>query len=183
MPQGVEMMARTILRNPIRIVVGYKNAAAAEIEQKLVFVGSEQGKPLALRQLIQKGLNIPVLCFVQSVERAKQLFNEMVYDGIHVDVIHSGRTAKQRERVVEAFRTGRVWMLIATDLMARGVDFKGVNCVINYDVPQSHTTYIHRIGRTGRAGRKGEAITLFTQNDAKHMHAIACRSQKRRGHP
>jgi len=114
MPQGVEILARTVLRNPIRVVVGHKNTAAAEIDQKLVFVGTEQGKPLAMRQLIQKGLNIPVLCFVQSVERAKQLFQELVFDGIQVDVIHSQRSAKQRESVVEGFRTGKVWMLIAT---------------------------------------------------------------------
>jgi len=178
MPQGVEILARTVLRNPTRIVVGYKNAAARDIDQKLIFVGSEQGKPLAMRQLIQKGLKIPTLCFVQSVDRARQLFNELVFDGINVDVIHSQRTTKQREAIVEAFRTGRIWMLIATDLMARGVDFKGVNCVINYDIPQSTVTYIHRIGRTGRAGRKGEAITFFTEKDAKYVQGIAVIAKK-----
>ena len=121
------------------------------------------------------------VCFVQSVDRAKQLFNELIFDGIRVDVIHSQRSQKQREAVVQAFRTGRVWMLIATDLMARGVDFKGVNCVINYDVPQKTTTYIHRIGRTGRAGRSGEAITLFTEKDAKYITGIAQVVQKSGG--
>lgn len=173
MPHGVEVLARTVLRNPVRVVVGLKNAAAAEISQKLVFVGDESGKPIAMRQLIQKGLKVPVLCFVQSVERAKQLFHELVYEGVRVDVIHSQRSASQRDRVVQAFRTGRIWVLIATDLMARGVDFRGVNCVINYDVPQTKVNYIHRIGRTGRAGRKGVAITFFTEKDAKLIRGIA----------
>lgn len=71
----------------------------------------------------------------------------------------------QRNDAVRKFRMGDTWMLIATDLVARGIDFKGVNCVINYDFPQTTTSYVHRIGRTGRAGRKGKAITYFTEDD------------------
>lgn len=64
---------------------------------------------------------------------------------------------------------GKVWVLITTELMARGIDFKGVNLVINYDFPQSVASYIHRIGRTGRAGRDGEAVTYFTKDDAPYL--------------
>jgi ATP-dependent RNA helicase DDX52/ROK1 len=80
---------------------------------------------------------------------------------------------KQRDHVVEKFRTGKVWVLICTELMARGIDFKGVNTVINYDFPQTTVSYIHRIGRTGRAGRSGRAITFFTEEDAEQLRAIA----------
>ena len=68
---------------------------------------------------------------------------------------------------------GKIWILIATDLMARGIDFKGVNMVINYDFPQSIVSYIHRIGRTGRAGESGKAITYFTDDDAEFLRNIA----------
>jgi ATP-dependent RNA helicase DDX52/ROK1 len=159
----------------------------------LLFVGSEEGKLVAIRQLVQKGLKPPVLLFVQSIERAKELFHELIYDGINVDVIHSERTKAQvsnlasnlayhlrcalthplqRDNIIDQFRAGRIWVLISTELMARGLDFKGVNLVINYDFPQTVQSYIHRIGRTGRAGRSGEAITYFTKEDAPYLKSI-----------
>lgn len=98
-------------------------------------------------------------------ERAKQLFEELLYDGINVDIIHADRTQQQRDNCVRAFREGHIWVLICTELMSRGIDFKGVNLVINYDFPPSTISYVHRIGRTGRAGRTGKAITFFTQDD------------------
>ena len=103
---------------------------------------------------------------------AEELFKELVYDGIFVDMIHAGRTRQQRDNTVEAFRAGKGWVLICTDLMGRGVDFKGVNVVVNYDMPQSAETYIHRIGRTGRAGRKGTAITIFSDQDYPYLRSI-----------
>ncbi|KAG0299751.1 DEAD (Asp-Glu-Ala-Asp) box polypeptide 52 [Dissophora globulifera] len=172
LPSGVESLANTFMRSPVRIVIGSKNAATETIDQKLIYCGSEEGKLIAIRQQIQKGLKPPVLIFVQSIERAKELFHELIYDGINVDVIHSERTKAQRDKIVEGFRQGKVWVLIATELMARGVDFKGVNLVINYDFPQTVQSYIHRIGRTGRAGRKGEAITYFTNEDQTYLKSI-----------
>lgn len=179
-------------------------------------------------QIDIQGFKPPVLIFVESIDRAKQLFHELVYDGINVDVIHSDRTQAQvrhetglhvnvnikflmfttcktlykstsiplsnesfvnilwkpfffnlttetpflifqRDTVIKNFRSGHTWVLIATDLVGRGLDFKGVNLVINYDFPRSIASYIHRIGRTGRAGRSGEAITYFTKEDAPHL--------------
>jgi ATP-dependent RNA helicase DDX52/ROK1 len=86
-----------------------------------------------------------------------------LYEGVNVDVIHADRPQGKRDEVVRNFRQGITWVLICTDLMGRGIDFKGVNLVINYDFPQSVISYIHRIGRTGRAGKNGAAITYFTQ--------------------
>ncbi|KAI8823026.1 P-loop containing nucleoside triphosphate hydrolase protein [Fimicolochytrium jonesii] len=171
-PSGVEELARTFMKDPIRIVIGQKNAATETINQKLLYVGQEAGKLIAIRQLISTGLKPPVLIFVQSIDRAKELFHELVYDGINVDIIHSDRTKLQRDTVVNNFRMGKTWVLIATELMARGVDFKGVNLVINYDFPQSVASYIHRIGRTGRAGRPGEAVTYFTKEDAPYLKLV-----------
>ena len=102
-----------------------------------------------------------------------ELFHELVYDGLNVDVLHAERTQAQREATVTKFRSGKVWVLIATELVARGMDFKGVSLVINYDFPQSTTSYIHRIGRTGRAGRAGKAVTFFTEADVDQLRAIA----------
>jgi ATP-dependent RNA helicase DDX52/ROK1 len=148
--------------------------ANPDIEQELMFVGREEGKLLAIRQLSQRAqLHPPALVFVQSQERAQALFGELLYDGIHVDVIHAGRSKAARDAAVSKFRRGDTWVLICTDLVARGVDFRAVNMVINYDLPMSGITYVHRIGRTGRAGRKGKAITLFTEADFENLRTIA----------
>lgn len=92
-----------------------------------------------------------------------------MYDGINIDVIHSDRSQQERDNVVKDFREGKVWVLVCTELIGRGIDFKGVNLVVNYDFPQSAISYIHRIGRTGRAGRRGKSITYWTQNDTVNL--------------
>ncbi|XP_017348949.1 probable ATP-dependent RNA helicase DDX52 [Ictalurus punctatus] len=169
----VEQWCKLNLDNLVSVNIGPRNSAAETVEQELLFVGAENGKMLAIRDMIKKGFLPPVLVFVQSIERARELFHELVYEGINVDVIHAGRTQQQRENVVNSFRAGKIWVLICTALMARGIDFKGVNLVINYDFPTSAVEYIHRIGRTGRAGHKGKAITFFTEADKPLLRSIA----------
>ncbi|XP_043817015.1 DEAD-box ATP-dependent RNA helicase 57 isoform X3 [Manihot esculenta] len=132
LPDFVEELARTIMHDAVRVVVGRKNTASDTINQKLVYAGSEEGKLLALRQ-----------------------------------------SFAERENAVDDFRAGNTWVLIATDVVARGLDFKGVNCVINFDFPDSAAAYIHRIGRSGRAGRTGEAITFYTEDDVLVLRNIA----------
>ncbi|KAI5949731.1 ROK1 [Candida theae] len=172
-PSGVEEMAHSIMKDPIRVIIGHKEAASSTIDQKLVFTGNEEGKLLAIRQMVQNGeFKPPIIIFLQSITRAKALFHELVYDKLNVDVIHAERTPKQRDEVIKRFKNGDIWVLITTDVLARGVDFKGVNLVINYDVPQSAQAYVHRIGRTGRGGRTGRAVTFFTKEDDKAVKPI-----------
>lgn len=172
-PAGVEELANSIMRDPVRVIVGHKEAASLNIEQKLVFTGSEDGKLVAIREMLQKGeFKPPVIIFLQSITRAKALFHELLYDKLNVDVIHAERTPKQRDEVIKRFKNGDIWVLITTDVLARGVDFKGVNLVINYDVPQSAQAYVHRIGRTGRGTNKGKAVTFFTKEDSAIVKPI-----------
>ena len=96
MPPAVDDLVHSVLRQPVKVVVGEKNAAADTVEQSLVFCGREDGKLVALRQMVREGLRPPVLIFMQSVERAMQLFHALVYGGLHVDVLHAERTAAQR---------------------------------------------------------------------------------------
>lgn len=110
---------------------------------------------------------------MQNKERANELYHELLYDGVNIGAVHADRTKEQRDDVIRRFRTGEVWVLICTDLMSRGMDFKAVNMVINYDFPQSAVSYIHRIGRTGRNGRKGKAVTFFTEDDMVYLRTIA----------
>ncbi|ETE64413.1 putative ATP-dependent RNA helicase DDX52, partial [Ophiophagus hannah] len=157
----VEQWCKLNLDNIISVSIGARNAAVETVDQELLFVGSETGKLLAMRDLVKKGFTPPVLVFVQSIERAKELFHELVYEGIN------------RDNVVHSFRAGKIWVLICTALLARGIDFKGVNMVINFDFPCSAVEYIHRIGRTGRAGHTGKAITFFTEDDKPLLRSIA----------
>ncbi|CAB4254360.1 similar to Saccharomyces cerevisiae YGL171W ROK1 ATP-dependent RNA helicase of the DEAD box family [Maudiozyma barnettii] len=166
-PSSVEEIANSIMLDPIRIIIGHKEAANSNIEQKLVYCGNEEGKLIAIRQLVQEGeFKPPIIIFLESITRAKALYHELMYDKMNVDVIHAERTPTQREKIIERFKSGELWCLICTDVLARGIDFKGVNLVINYDVPRTAQAYVHRIGRTGRGGRSGKAITLYTKLDS-----------------
>jgi ATP-dependent RNA helicase DDX52/ROK1 len=173
LPSGVVELASSIMQSSTKVIIGAPDAAALEVDQELLYVGREDGKLLAMRQLKNDGRLVPpCLVFVQSRKRAQELFHELVYDKIFVDVIHAERTRAQRDAAVKAFREGRIWVLICTDLMGRGVDFKGVELVINYDFPRSAASYIHRIGRTGRAGRRGRAITFVAEEDKEYLKVI-----------
>jgi len=173
LPDNIISLAESVMHQPSKISIGTPNSAARGIKQELMFVTSDEGKLTAFRQLVRDGrIKPPTLVFVQSKDRAQELFNELVFDGIYVDVIHADRTNAQRDALIESFRSLKVWVLICTDLMARGVDFKGVQVVVSYDFPQSSSAYIHRVGRTGRAGHAGEAITMFTTEDAKYLSVV-----------
>ncbi|XP_053297880.1 probable ATP-dependent RNA helicase DDX52 isoform X2 [Pleuronectes platessa] len=169
----VEQWCRLNLDNLVSVNIGHRNSAVETVDQQLLFVGTENGKLVAMRDIIKKGFLPPMLVFVQSIDRARELFHELVYEGINVDVIHADRTQQQRDNVVSSFRSGKIWVLICTALLARGIDFKGVNLVLNYDFPTSAVEYIHRIGRTGRAGHQGKAMTFFTEDDKPLLRSIA----------
>lgn len=172
----------------IRLVVGLKDTALPTITHTLTYAATEQGKLLALRQLLHPtatadaaALRPPFLVFTQTIPRAVALHAELKYDippeaggSSRIAVLHADLSDRAREDVMRRFRRGEVWVLITTDLLARGVDFRGVNGVVNYDVPGSAAAYVHRVGRTGRAGREGGvAVTLYTKEDVPYVKVIA----------
>ncbi|KAK3382505.1 P-loop containing nucleoside triphosphate hydrolase protein [Lasiosphaeria ovina] len=179
----------TVPKPLVRLVVGLKDLAVPNITHKLVYAASEAGKLLALRQLLHPvssadsgpALRPPFLVFTQSIERAQALHDELKYDipleaggSARVAVLHSSLPDAARSRIMARFRAGDVWVLITTDVLARGVDFAGVNGVVNYDVPTSAAAYVHRAGRTGRAGREGGvAVTLYTKDDVPYVRSVA----------
>ncbi|KAI0358941.1 P-loop containing nucleoside triphosphate hydrolase protein [Trametes cingulata] len=174
LPANAEKVAMSMLRDPIRVVVGLKDTPLPLIAQSLTYVADDQSKLPTLLQYLSQPYNPPVLIFVSSQPRATSLAEELVINGIpNVDCLHAGMTKKEREDAVSRMRRGESWVMISTEVMARGMDFKGVREVINYDFPQSVQSYVHRIGRTGRAGREGKAITYFTDQDAPFLKTIA----------
>lgn len=140
--------------------------------------------------MIASGCQTPALIFVNKVNKANFLQRELESLGINADTIHAERSQEYRDKIVRNFREGKILFLICTELMGRGVDFKAVNLVVNYDIPSSAFTYIHHIGnitteenvvvtlitslkgRTGRAGRNGTAITFYTNNDESDLSSV-----------
>ncbi|GAV54369.1 hypothetical protein ZYGR_0AL01010 [Zygosaccharomyces rouxii] len=172
-PSNVEEIAQTIMTDPVRVIIGHKEGANANIDQRLVYCGNEEGKLIAIRRMVQEGeFKPPIIIFLESVTRAKALYHELMYDGLNVDVLHAERTQMQRDKIIERFKTGDLWCLICTDVLARGIDFKGINLVVNYDVPQTAQAYVHRIGRTGRNNRQGKAVTFYTRQDSLAIKPI-----------
>ncbi|TKA33256.1 hypothetical protein B0A50_00809 [Salinomyces thailandicus] len=182
----------------VRLVVGLKDSAVPNIDHRLIYAANEQGKLMGLRQLLHpnapsKDTSLPLLppflVFTQTIERAIALHSELMYDipaeagGIsRIAVLHSDLTDKARDSIMTRFRKGEIWVLITTDLLSRGVDFRGVNGVVNYDLPTSSAGYVHRVGRTGRAGREGGvAVTLYSKEDIpylKHVANVVAMAQK-----
>jgi ATP-dependent RNA helicase DDX52/ROK1 len=175
----------------IRLVVGLKDSAIPNITHRLTYAATEPGKLLALRQLLHptaggststtESLRPPFLVFTQTIPRAIALHSELLYDipssaggSSRIAVLHSDLSDTARDHVMTRFRNGEIWVLITTDILSRGVDFRGINGVVNYDVPNSGAAYIHRVGRTGRAGREGGvAVTLYTKEDIPYVKNIA----------
>lgn len=136
MQPGIEEIVRQVMTNdPIKVQIGLRNATASTVQQRLVYVGAEDGKISTLRQEMSDGFEPPMLVFVQSKDRAKQLYKELQYDNYNVDVIHADKKKEERDEIIKKFRIGKIWVLICTDLMSRGIDFKTVNQVVNYDFP------------------------------------------------
>jgi ATP-dependent RNA helicase DDX52/ROK1 len=174
----------------VRLIVGLKDSAIPNITHRLTYAATEPGKLIALRQLLRptaktadatESLRPPFLVFTQTIPRAVALHSELRYDipaeaggSSRIAVLHSDLSDSERSHVMSRFRNGEIWVLITTDILSRGVDFRGINGVVNYDVPNSGASYIHRVGRTGRAGRDGGvAVTFYTKEDIPYVKNIA----------
>jgi ATP-dependent RNA helicase DDX52/ROK1 len=139
LPSGVEALARKAMSDTdaIRCLVGCKEAASALITQELRFCANEQGKLATFKQFFHDGtMRAPCLAFVQSVERAKDLCAQLramgLDEAIRVDVVHAELSKGQRDEAMDAFRAGQTMVLVTTDALARGIDFKGVNLVVKW---------------------------------------------------
>ncbi|KAI9820090.1 MAG: RNA-dependent ATPase rok1, partial [Thelocarpon impressellum] len=171
----------------VRLVVGLKDSAVPNISHRLVYTATEPGKLLALRQLLHPTaragppLRPPFLVFTQTIPRAQALYAELLYDispqaggPARLAVLHAALSDAARADTMARFRAGAIWILITTDLLARGLDLRGLNAVVNYDAPSSAAAYVHRVGRTGRAGREGGvAVTLYTKEDVASVRDVA----------
>jgi ATP-dependent RNA helicase RhlE len=171
MSRAVYDIINETLDNPVRIEVNKPSTPAKAIKQAVYPVGAMQKTDLLVALLRQRDFN-KILVFVRTKRRADFLSKVLTRRGIPGAVIHSDRTQKQRQEALDKFKKGRVNILIATDIVARGIDVENISHVINYDIPANPEDYVHRIGRTARANALGTAISLFSGEERVNLRDI-----------
>ena len=164
MPKQMEELSRAYLENPRRVQVAPPGKAADKITQSVHFMEKAR-KSWKLRDILEKNPEALTLVFSRTKHGAEKLKKGLVADGFNADSIHGNKSQGQRDRAIEAFRSGETTILVATDVAARGIDIPGVAFVINFDLPNVPDNYVHRIGRTARAGREGEAISFCAADE------------------
>ncbi len=158
MPDTIRQLTWEFLKDPITIAIK-SNDTTANIDQDIVHL---EGKPKieVLDGLLRKTEFEKVLVFLRTKHGAEKLYRTLYDRGVAVAAIHGDKNQNQRQRAIQMFKRNQVQVLLATDVASRGLDIDSVTHVINFDLPETHEDYIHRIGRTGRAGKKGIALTL-----------------------
>ncbi|KAG8863412.1 RNA-dependent ATPase rok1 [Serendipita sp. 405] len=175
LPAKAEKTVLDMMNDPIRVVVGTKDTPLPNIHQSFVYAGQPESKLPTLLQYLTSpaGYTPPIIVFVSTQSRVTSLLSELLLAGVkNAEGLHAGMTANERKQCMTRMLEGSIWVLITTDVLARGMDFGGVRGVINFDWPGNVQSYVHRIGRTGRAGREGIAITYFTNDDAPYLKSI-----------
>ena len=169
--EKVEEIHQFLLRDPKVINVVPKEENLDQIRQ-LAYTISEEKKGPLLRYLIKNEDMQQVLIFTASAYKSEHVADKLHKNGIDARSIHGKKSQHSRKKALEAFKAGKLRVLVATDLLARGIDIDFLPYVINYELPRSPKDYIHRIGRTGRAESNGEAITLISPNEEHHFKVI-----------
>ncbi|CAH3129021.1 unnamed protein product [Porites lobata] len=165
MPPQVERLARNYLRRPAVVYIGSIGRPVERVEQK-VYLVKEQAKRKKLLEILNAGIDPPIMIFVNQKKGADVLAKSLEKMGFRATTLHGGRNQEQREFALSSLKAGAKDILVATDVAGRGIDIKDVSLVLNYDMAKSIEGYTHRIGRTGRAGKTGVAITFLTQEDS-----------------
>ncbi len=166
----IRKLAETMLKNPVQVDVAPRNSAATTVSQKVIPV--DKGRKLeALREVVSLTQH-QTLVFTRTKHCANKVAKSLSKAGIHAEAIHGNKSQAHRNRVLSNFKSGKVTVLVATDIASRGLDIDQLPQVINYELPHVAEDYVHRIGRTGRAGNSGEALSLVCSEEIKQLHAI-----------
>jgi ATP-dependent RNA helicase RhlE len=170
MPAEIADLAKSTMKDPVRIEIARAGTAAELVSQEL-YVSSFEDKPDLLGRLLndEKGT---VLVFSRTRHGARKVAKAIRTLGHTAAELHADRTLAQRREALDGFKSGKYRVLVATDIAARGIDVKQISLVINYDLPDNPEDYIHRIGRTGRAGETGHAITIATPDQNRDVRDI-----------
>jgi ATP-dependent RNA helicase DeaD len=174
MPPRIGGMVRRYLSDPVRVELGREASASADglLVRQTAYVVPRGHKPAALGRVLDLEKPTAAVVFCRTRDEVDQLTETLNGRGYRAETLHGGMDQQQRDRVMGRLRGGRLDLLVATDVAARGLDVDQLTHVVNYDVPSAPETYVHRIGRVGRAGREGTAITLVEPREHKMLKAI-----------
>lgn len=170
-PTEIRQLSRTLLRNPATVEAQTVSSAAPKISQKVYHV-EKHHKPSLLIDILKDDSMQSVLVFTQMKHHADKIAKHLMNSGISSQAIHGNKSQSQRQNALENFKNGRTRVLIATDIVARGIDIDDLSHVINYELPNVPETYVHRIGRTGRAGNTGIAISFCSYEEKVFLKDI-----------
>ncbi|MDE1155292.1 MAG: DEAD/DEAH box helicase [Acidobacteriaceae bacterium] len=171
MPAPIRRIAQTYLKDPIEVTIKNKTTTAANIRQRYWWVSGVH-KLDALTRILEAESFDAMIVFTRTKQATEELASKLQARGFAAAAINGDIAQAQRERVIEQLKTGKLDILIATDVAARGLDVERISHVLNYDIPHDTESYVHRIGRTGRAGRSGEAILFVTPREKNLLRQI-----------
>jgi ATP-dependent RNA helicase RhlE len=170
MPDNIAKIASGHMKLPVRIEIAKQGTAADKIEQELFVVPKNQ-KISLLKKLLSEYKG-SVLVFIRAKHSAGKIVRDLKVAGFSATEIHSNRSLNQRKEALEGFKFGKYRVLVATDIASRGIDVKGIELVVNYDLPENPEDYVHRIGRTGRAGLSGKAVSFAMPDQGSKVREI-----------
>jgi ATP-dependent RNA helicase RhlE len=171
MPDAIRDLVRSVTKNPSRVAVDPQSTPAERVQQSVYFV-ERRAKRVLLQQVLAAGDCERTLVFTRTKHGANRLVTQLDRSGTGARAIHGNKSQSAREQALGDFRAGRIQVLVATDVAARGIDIQGVSLVVNYDLPQVPESYVHRIGRTGRAGRHGRAVSFCDSEERPLLRGI-----------
>ncbi len=171
MPPSIISLAANMLRDPHHIEIASNDETTPQIEQKVLFVNSTDKKALLMKLLADQSI-LRALVFTRTKHKAKDLSRQLARLRVKSADLHSDKTQEARRRALDGFHSGRVRVLVATDIAARGIDVNDIDHVINYELPNEPEIYIHRIGRTARAGKSGIALSFCDVSEIGYLQQI-----------
>jgi ATP-dependent RNA helicase RhlE len=171
MPPEIQKLANTILTNPVKVEVTPVSSTAETIQQGVYFVEKNDKKKLLLHVLKEKSI-ASALVFTRTKHGADRVAKDLTKLGVHALAIHGNKSQNARQNALNAFKSGNLRVLVATDIAARGIDVDSLSHVINYEIPNVPETYVHRIGRTGRAGASGIALSFCDAEEKDFLKDI-----------
>jgi len=167
----IRQLAKSMVHQPVEISVSPPNSTVDTVKQRLITV-EKSDKTAVLAYLIDEYNWFQVLVFSRTKHGANKLVKKLLSQGIEASAIHGNKSQAARTRVLADFKRGKVRVLVATDIAARGIDIDQLPHVVNFDMPHVPEDYVHRIGRTGRAGASGEAVSLVSHDEIKQLRNI-----------
>lgn len=171
MPKAISQLADQFLTNPVQVSVAPQSTTAERVDQKVTYINQDDKQRL-LKDFIIKENPDHMLVFTQTKHGADKVVKNLNAVGIHSAAIHGNKSQPQRERALGDFRKGKINILVATDIAARGIDVDGITHVINFDMPNVSEQYVHRIGRTARAGASGISYSLVAPDERQFLRDV-----------